>query len=258
MTLGAASKRLAAHLRLAAETYSVAFLGDGLRRETGRAGRLRVFESARRRERLADDATVLLVLDDPKLAGCAIPSRTISPRTRTTLIEVTERRRFAVDQPIEPQSVGGDRNDNRRVGQPVFDGRWKRRPYGIVSADLDGLDRASTARTVEGHHARPPCAVGTHAALSCRAISPKLFPFVRSARMRETTSAKIALLRPRGAGGRRWAAAVRRRSRSRRSSSSAGISLAPQGISIVSTSGRTRRMNVERPMPSASAACVRE
>jgi len=40
-------------------------------------------------------------------------------------------------------------------------------------------------------------------------------------------------------------------------SSSTGISLVPQGISMVSTKGRTRRLKVERLMPSAAADAER-
>ncbi len=53
------------------------------------------------------------------------------------------------------------------------------------------------------------------------------------------------------------ARAGRRCSAINRSSSSTGISLVPHGISTVSISGRTRRLNVERLTPSASAACDR-
>jgi hypothetical protein len=42
-----------------------------------------------------------------------------------------------------------------------------------------------------------------------------------------------------------------------RSSSSAGISRVPHGISTVSISGSTRRLKVDLPKPSASAAWLR-
>jgi hypothetical protein len=116
--------------------------------------------------------------------------------------------------------------------------------------------RASTALTVEGHHCRPPCAVGTPFALSSRAISPRVWRAVCAAWIRSTTCSGSCRGRPRGAGAGRGLAGRRRSARSR-SSSSTGISRAPQGISIVSTYGRTRRMKVERLTPSASVAWLR-
>ena len=57
-----------------------------------------------------------------------------------------------------------------------------------------------TARTVDGHHRAPPCAVGVLLAFRSRAIWPRLLPAARSARMRSTTSGAIAAGLPRVAG----------------------------------------------------------
>jgi len=43
-------------------------------------------------------------------------------------------------------------------------------------AGLGGPERMRTARTVDGHHWRPPCAVGISSRFSRRAISPRLTP----------------------------------------------------------------------------------
>lgn len=73
--------------------------------------------------------------------------------------------------------------------------------------------------------------------------------------MRFAISGGTAGLRPRDADVSRGCA-VRLRSTRTRSSSSTGIRLAPQGISIVSMYGSKRR-RVERLMPSACAAWLR-
>ena len=117
--------------------------------------------------------------------------------------------------------------------------------------------RRSTARTVDGHHCAPPCAVGTCSALSSRAISPRLLPPACSAWIRPTMLGATLARRPGRAPGFACARAGRRRSATKRCSSSTGISRAPHGISTVSTRGRMRRLKVERLTPSASAACVR-
>ena len=46
------------------------------------------------------------------------------------------------------------------------------RRSGLADGGRNGqvADRRSTARTVDGHHCAPPCAVGTWSALSPRAI----------------------------------------------------------------------------------------
>jgi hypothetical protein len=46
--------------------------------------------------------------------------------------------------------------------------------------DAGKLERARTARTVDGHHRRPPWDVATPSRFSPRAISPRLPPFARS------------------------------------------------------------------------------
>ena len=112
--------------------------------------------------------------------------------------------------------------------------------------------RRRTARTVDGHHCRPPCAVAVPLAFNSRAIWPRLLPAARSARMRCTSSAGSARGRPRVAGSRRPRAA-RRCSASCRSSSSTGTSFVPQGSSTISRNGSSR-FSVERLIPSASAA----
>lgn len=110
---------------------------------------------------------------------------------------------------------------------------------------------------VEGHHCRPPCDVGTPSAFNPRAIWPRLLPSECSRRTRAITSLGRPVLRPDLAGGPGIARACRLRSATKRSTSSTGMRLVPQPVSIVSTKGRTRRMNVERLIPSALAAWVR-
>jgi hypothetical protein len=110
---------------------------------------------------------------------------------------------------------------------------------------------------VEGHHCRPPCDVGTPSAFNPRAIWPRLLPPACSRRTRAMTSLEIPVLRPALAGGPGVARALRLRSATKRSSSSTGMRRVPQPVSMVSTKGRTRRMNVERLIPSAVAAWVR-
>ncbi len=85
-------------------------------------------------------------------------------------------------------------------------------------------------RTADGHHWRPPSAVGVPSAFSSAAISSRLLPAVRSARMRLTSSGASAGLRPALSGCRRLRAG-RRRSASNRSSSSTGIRVPVQGNS---------------------------
>ena len=53
---------------------------------------------------------------------------------------------------------------------------------------VSGFGRARTARTVDGHHCRPPCEVLARSALSPRAISPRLLPFTCSAWILATSS----------------------------------------------------------------------
>jgi len=122
---------------------------------------------------------------------------------------------------------------------------------------LDLLERLRTARTVEGHHCAPLCEVGVPLALRSRAIWASVLPAACSAQMRSRTSRGTAAGRPGGADGALDALGGRRRSSTSRSSSSAGISRAPHGVSTVSTYGRTRRLKVEGLTPSASAAWVR-
>lgn len=127
----------------------------------------------------------------------------------------------------------------------------------LTCAPSPPVARRRTARTVDGHHCRPPCAVGTLSAVSSRAISPKLLPAARSARIRSTIFGATAARRPGRARGVTCRRAPLRCSASRRSSSSAGINCEPHGISIASTNGRTRRSKVDRLTPSAAAACAR-
>jgi len=87
---------------------------------------------------------------------------------------------------------------------------------------------------VEGHQCAPPCAVGVRSALRPAAIRARLAPWARSVRIRSITPAGSCGGRPRAVGaGRGLVAGLR--SASSRSSSSTGISLAPQGISTVAT-----------------------
>ncbi len=46
-----------------------------------------------------------------------------------------------------------------RAGRPCASGEAE--PYSSAGAALGGAERTRTARTVDGHHWRPPCAVGT-------------------------------------------------------------------------------------------------
>jgi len=117
--------------------------------------------------------------------------------------------------------------------------------------------RSRTARTVEGHHRAPPCAVGVPAVFSSRAIWARLWPALRFARIASTSVGESVAGRPGFAGVCGCSRARRRRSAINRSSSSAGISRVPQGISTVSMSCRTRLLNVDLLTPSALAACVR-
>ena len=93
-----------------------------------------------------------------------------------------------------------------------------------TSADTSRLVRTRTARTVDGHHLRPPCAVGTVSWLSARAISASPRPRACSNRMRSTTcrgsdGGRPGVPRsPESRGGSRC-------SRRKRSSSATGISL---------------------------------
>ena len=115
--------------------------------------------------------------------------------------------------------------------------------YVARSRDLPGTHcqprRCRTARTVEGHQRRPPCAVGVPLAFSSAAIEARLMPAARSDRICRTSSGGSARGRPRVAGFGRLRAA-RRRSRSSRSSSSTGISFVPQGSSTSSRNGSSR------------------
>ena len=45
-----------------------------------------------------------------------------------------------------------------------------------ISAEVSGLERMRTALTVDGHHCRPPCAVGTASLLRARAIAARPSP----------------------------------------------------------------------------------
>jgi hypothetical protein len=58
----------------------------------------------------------------------------------------------------------------------------------VPSAEAGGCERPRTARTVDGHHCCPPCAVGTSSSLSCRAMAARPRPRAYSRRMRSTTS----------------------------------------------------------------------
>ena len=116
--------------------------------------------------------------------------------------------------------------------------------------------RARMERTVDGHQRAPAWAVGVPSALRRSAICRRLRPAARSLRIRSTMSGVTDGGRPVRSGLRRGRAG-RRHSASTRSSSSAGISFVPHGVSTVSTYGSTRCVNVERPMPSAWAAWVR-
>ena len=68
-----------------------------------------------------------------------------------------------------------------------------------LQAESGGLERTRTARTVDGHHWRPPSEVLTRSALRPRAISPRLPPFAWALRIRATTSGGRPALRPGGA-----------------------------------------------------------
>jgi hypothetical protein len=57
----------------------------------------------------------------------------------------------------------------------------------LRSAEVSGLGRTRTALIVDGHHWRPPCAVGTPSSLSARAISARPWPRAYWRRMRSTT-----------------------------------------------------------------------
>ena len=160
------------------------------------------------------------------------------------------------------RSLGGSkcslvRTSSNRAQAPVR--QVQRNCTNCVSwaCDYSGADRNTTERTVDGHQRSPLCAVGVPSALRSRAIWARLFPAARSVRIRLTTSGVRAAGRPSGCGAREPSLGGRRLSAMSRSSSSTGTSLAPHGISMVSMCGRTRRLNVERLIPSASAACVR-
>ncbi len=86
-----------------------------------------------------------------------------------TLFEVPDGWRLPVDEPEQRQAVRGNGNGDRGIfGKPVGGGAGERhltilsarpdvsgRPFGqaeVARAELDGLGRTRTARTVEGHH----------------------------------------------------------------------------------------------------------
>jgi hypothetical protein len=133
------------------------------------------------------------------------------------------------------------------------------RGYCRTLADPTRPERTRTDRTDEAHHCLPPWAVGTRSTLRLRAISPRLFPASCAARILRTTSGGTAGGRPRVEGGawERKTREARRRMATNRSSSSTGMRRVPDGISRTSTNGRMRRSNVDRLMPSASAAWLR-
>jgi hypothetical protein len=95
---------------------------------------------------------------------------------------------------------------------------------------LDVLERRRTARTVEGHHWRPPWPVGIPSRSSRRAISARVAPCACSWRMRATTSAGSVDLRPERAGRRRGTCGSSVHSARKRSNSAAGISRAPHSV----------------------------
>ena len=191
-------------------------------------------------------------------------------RTRTALLEVANSRSLAVHQTIEGETLRRNRDRNRRVvGQTVVGSSQQRHDGSSCQPSLTNATgvvkprsrpghaaRSSTARTVDGHHWAPPCAVGVPLALRSQAIWRRLLPPACSAWMCCTTPTGIAAGLP---GGTVWARprAGRRPSFTNRSSSSTGTSRVPHGSSTVSSSGSTRRSKVERLTPSASAAWVR-
>jgi len=68
-----------------------------------------------------------------------------------------------------------------RLNGPSETACWR-----LTSMEAGGLERTRTARTVDGHHWRPPCAVGTSSSLRARAISASPRPRAYSSLIRST------------------------------------------------------------------------
>ncbi len=122
------------------------------------------------------------------------------------------------------------------------------RGHGPGSPPPSELLRPRTARTVDGHHWRPPWPVGIPSRLSRSAISARLLLCVCSRRMRATTSGGSVDRRPERARRHRGARGSWVRSARYRSSSAAGISRAPHSVFTVAMAGTTRRSSVARLM----------
>ena len=150
-------------------------------------------------------------------------------------------------EPGAPWIPALDRNTRMRERHLARRPRWQDLRVSGRDAVKDGAyRRGPPARAA----VRGRCAGGVHA----RAICARLWPASRFARISSTSSGETAAGRPGLPDGCACSRAGRRRSAISRSSSSTGISRVPHGISTVSISGSTRRLKVDLPKPSASAA----